>query len=687
MTIGHPLLSRQRLRLIPQSEAAECGLACLAMIANYFGNGIRLSQLRLEHRVSMRGSNLKQLVGIAHQMGLECRPLRLSLDELSDLQLPAILHWKFRHFVVLKSFKGDKLTIFDPARGVSVMSLDQVSANFTGIAMEVFPGMEFSPREQVSEFNWHTIWRSLVGFRLPLLKIFGLSCLLQALVLIGPLYMQLIVDQVLVSQDIAFLNVIGLGFLLMMGLELVTSAIRSLLIIDLGSQFGLQFSSQLFGQLMRLPLEWFQRRHKADILSRFGSIEPVKQFFTTSFVEGIMDAMIVIITLVILYLYQSLLAWIVVLALLMYVLVRHLSFQSLRDRQLEIIHLKAIENSFFIESVQAERTLKLFNHQASRQQHWFQRVSDTLNATIGLAHQSVLFRTINSLLMGLENILVIYLAARMVMTGDLSLGMLFAFVTYKRHFTGRAYQLVEKWLQWRMLSLHMDRIADIALVEPESSGRITCDDSLQDLVIDNLCYRYESEQPWLIDHFCAHIKAGEVVAITGPSGAGKTTLINLIAGLLLPEKGQIIYGGTDIRHLDRTDYRGRLAVVSQNDVCLAGTIAENICFFDDQPDRQRIVDCAKQVNLHDTIQSMPMGYHSLISDMGAGLSGGQLQRLFIARALYRQPDILLLDEATAFLDSENEHQINDNIRKMHMTRIIIAHRPSTIAMADRVIDM
>lgn len=678
--------SHIQLPIILQTEVAECGLACLAMVASYHGHEVDLNSLRRQYPISLRGTTLHNLIQTADKMKFASRPLRLELEQMDQLQTPTILHWDMNHFVVLKRVRKNYIEIHDPAQGFRKIPIKEVSKHFTGVALELSPTAEFTPKKEVRKMPFWGFWERIVGLRRAMVQVFLLSFALQIFALFSPLYMQLVVDEVLLSRDLHLLTVLAIGFGLLMLIDLGTTALRSLVVLSLGSMLSIQMATNLFRHLIRLPLPFFEKRHIGDIVSRFGSLAQIEKTLTTGIVQAIVDGMMAMATLVMMFVYSPLLAGIVILALALYGIIRFIWYRPLKALTEECIVSGAKESSNFMETIRATQSIKLFGQETQRQLLWQNRYADKINAGIRLGKLNITFTTINTLLFGLENILVVYLAARLVIDVKLTVGMLYAFMSYKTQFISKSVGFIENLIELKMLGLHLERLGDIALETQESQeGLLLEAPALKgEIKLENISFRYNEGEAWVLQNMNLTIQPGESVALVGPSGCGKTTLMKIMMGLFKPESGTVTVDGYDLEKLGARFYREQFGAVMQDDQLLSGALGENISFFDTQFDQARIEQCAQMACIAPDILAMPMGYNTLIGDMGIALSGGQKQRILLARALYKNPKILFLDEATSHLDVALEKAINDTVRNLKVTRIIIAHRPETINSADRV---
>jgi ATP-binding cassette subfamily B protein RaxB len=675
--------------LILQTEATECGLACLAMVAGFHGYRTDLMSLRSRFHVSLKGATLGRLIQVAGQLDLSTRPLKLDLDHLSDLKLPCILHWNFNHFVVLTRVNAKKVTIHDPAQGVRNVTWDELSDSFTGVALEAWPGTQFKPQEQRQRLRLRNLMGRVSGLARSCVQILLLALALEVFALVAPFFLQWVIDNVIVSADRDLLTTLAVGFGLLMLMQQAISIIRAWVLMYLGTTLNLRWRADVFSHLLRLPVEYFEKRHLGDVVSRFGSIDLIQRALTTSFLEAILDGLMTVVTLALMFLYSPSLAAIAVAAMVIYGGFRWAWYRPLRCATEEQIVHAARQQSHFLETVRGVKAIKLFQSQDERRATWLTLVVAQINAELRTQKLQLLYKLLNGLLFGVENILIIWLGARLVLDGNFSVGVLMAFNAYKGQFDSRVSALIDKFFELKMLQLQGERLADIVLTEPEAAGAIqflaepiTLEPSI---AVCDLHYRYSEQEPFVLDGLNFKIGAGDCVAIVGPSGCGKTTLVNLLLGLLAPTKGQILVGGKPLTQLGLDQVRKIVGTVLQDDVLFAGSIGDNISFFDPHADRAWIAECAQRAAIATDIAAMPMGYNTWVGDMGTVLSGGQKQRILLARALYKRPRILFLDEATSHLDIAKEQEVNQAVKALNMTRIIIAHRPETIASANRVI--
>lgn len=681
--------SRRRVPVILQTEAAECSLACLAMVSGFHGGERNLRELRLGSSLSVRGVNLEQFAGIAQRIGLQGRPLRLEPSEIALLATPCVLHWDLNHFVVLVRVSRNRVTIHDPAFGRRILSHADLSRHFTGVALELSRTVEFKQTTPArSTISLRALTGPVSGLKTALTQVLLLSVTIQAFGLLAPLLMQGVVDHVLVGADRDLLALILCALCGVLLLQILATQLRTWSLLYLSTRMGLQWIGSVFGHLLRLPMQFFEKRHLGDISSRVGSVSAIQQTLTTSFVSGLLDGVVALASVALMLHYSTQLAGLTVMAVLAYLALRLLSYPLFRRANEERLIRAAKEDTYFLESIRGIQSLKLADKECARHAAWQSLVVSTANQDVRIAKIGIVFEASNQLIFGVERILVVGLGALMVLESQFSIGMLIAYLAYKEQFSGRLASLIDTAMEFRMLRLHGERLADIVLTLPETAGRsIVAECALEHngLVAKGLSFRYSDSDPWILKDCDFSIAPGEAVAIVGPSGCGKSTMAKLMLGLLQPTAGTISVGGSDISRIDPSLYRSFVAAVMQEDQLFGGSIADNIAFGEAGYDLRKVEEAAKLAAVHDEIVSMPMGYQSLVGDMGTTLSGGQKQRVVLARALYRKPRILFLDEATSHLDAPREQLVNDAISGLALTKVIVAHRPETIASADRVL--
>lgn len=680
---------RRQMPLVMQTEATECALACLVMIGCYHGHDIDLPSLRRRFSTSLKGIDLKRVVEIAHGLGFEARPLRAEIEYLSDAQLPCILHWDLNHFVVLNSVSRDRVEIYDPALGRLRLSLSETGKHFTGVVLELTPGADFAPVQERQRVSLRSLTGRVTGLTRALIQVSGLALAIEIIGLVLPFQMQWVIDQVLLTADKNLLLTLTIGFLAAMVLHGALSIARAWVISWLGATLSAQWSINLFSHLLRLPLDYFEKRHMGDIMSRFASVRAIQNTITSSFVEALLDGLMGSLTLVVLCLFSPLLTLAVVVVILMYGFLRWAMYRTMWRVNEEQLVYGAKQQSELMESVRGIQAIKLANKQSERRARLANATLEEAKRSMRSQRYTLAFAVTNQSLFGAQRICLIGMGAYMAIEGKFSAGMLVAYVAYADQFATKVGSLIDKVTDFRMLRLHAERIGDVALAAPErhAQGVYSGPEPDAQIEVRNVSFRYAEGEPWVLRKLSLTINAGQSFAIVGPSGCGKSTLAKLLVGLLTPTEGNIQIGGIDIRQYGLDNYRRLIGAVMQDDTLFAGSIAENIALFDSGANINAIIEAASMAEIHHEVMAMPMAYESRVGDMGSALSGGQIQRLILARALYRKPKLLVLDEATSHLDAVNERLTNDTVRSLNITRVILAHRKETIELADRVFDL
>jgi ATP-binding cassette, subfamily B, bacterial CvaB/MchF/RaxB len=685
----HPGLgSHAQVRHVRQTEVSECGLASIAMVAGFYGLDVDIGTLRRQFAPSLRGAALSSLISVADRLGFNSRAVKLPLSALPELRMPAVLHWDLNHYVVIERTAGGKALIHDPARRTRWLEFDEISRHFTGVALELRPAENFEPVRHHERLRLSQLWRRMTGLKRALAQTLVLSVIMQVFVLALPYYMQVAIDSALPALDRNLLAVLALGFGLFAVANVGASLLRSYVLLSAGTSIGYGVATNIARRLFRLPISWFERRHVGDILSRFQSVAPIQEALTQGAVAAVIDGALAGLTLVLMFFYSPVLASIALLSFAAYSIVRWVSFSFERDAQEDTIVHHSREQSMLIESIRGMVTLRLFNSESARHAQWQGKLMSAVNADVRLARVAIWQKHANMLIFAIEEIVVIWLAIGLVIAGGFSVGMAFAFIAYKTQFLTRAASLIDQAITFKMLGLHLERLSDVAMAEQDVSfahpapakrdleGRIELRD---------IRFRYSPSDPIVLEGASLVVRPGEHVAITGPSGGGKSTLVKIILGLVEPIDGEVLVDGVPLARFGHKNYHDQIAAVLQDDSLFAGSIADNIALFEDIPDFSRVTDAARAAAIHEDVVRMPMGYETLVGDMGSSLSGGQKQRVLLARALYRKPRLLVMDEGTAHLDTETEQRVSAAIAELGITRVIIAHRAETIAAADRLL--
>ncbi|KWF03159.1 peptidase domain-containing ABC transporter [Burkholderia pseudomultivorans] len=680
---------RKKVPVVLQNEAAECGLACVCMVASFHGYGIDLRQLRQRFSISLKGTTLANLVEIGSHLKLTARPLSLELDEVHHLKLPCILHWSFNHFVVLERVRSSSVEIVDPAHGRSTVEWNELSRNFTGVALELMPNPDFKRAKRKEKLRVRELTGRIIGLKRSLSQVFLLAIAIEICTIVTPFFVQWVTDEAIVTGDEQLVLTLAIGFGIVWTSQTAIEALRAWIVAHMGASLNVQWLANVGNRLFHLPGSFFGKRHLGDIVTRVNTINVIQNTISTSVVEAVLDGAMSIGTLMMMIIYDAKLALISVCALAIYIALRISLYGALRSANESQFVFDAKQHTYLLESVRGIQSIKLFGKEQSRVAGWLNHVVRQKNAWLRTQRLLVLFHGANSFIFRAESLIVVVMGASAVIEKAFSIGMLLAYLSYREQFSKRVTSLVDKVYEFRMLDVQLNRLADIMYEKEEmrTTGVETTHSPAARIVLNDVSFRYADDDAEVVKNFSMAVDPGEHVAIVGASGSGKTTILKIIAGLLRPTSGTVHINDSPIEALGTMTHRRLIGTVMQEDLLFAGTLAENICFFDEMPDHARIRESARIAAIEDDINRMPMGFNSMVGDMGSVLSGGQKQRVLLARALYRQPSVLLLDEATSHLDVENEKRVNDAIKRLSLTRIVVAHRPETIASADRIIDV
>jgi ATP-binding cassette subfamily B protein RaxB len=662
------------------------------MVANFYEFDTSIAELRAKHRISLKGATLTQLMDLAGAVKLRTRALRIELEDLGRIATPCVLHWDLNHFVVLERVTRSHIFIVDPSVGRRKLSSSEASQHFTGVALEITPDSSFVPNTGAAsqKLSITNLAGTIVGLRPAIFQVVLIAMCAESFSLALPLITQLIIDDAIVFADRSLLIVLVIGALVLSASRILSTSLRNLVLTHITSSISLQWYANVISHLLSLRISWFQSRHLGDIMSRIGGLNAIQQFVSGSAVIAILDAVMSLALIAALFVYSTLLTVVVLGSIALYVCFRIVLYRSVRDQSSRQVIALAKLQTYLMETLRGVQAIKVNNAESIRLQTQINLAVASANLSVGLQKKTVLSSAIYSSIIALEYSTLLLIGGGMVMDSHLSVGALIAFLAYKDQLSSRVNSLVEVAINYNMLSIQTERLADVVLEPPEvteSTSFLVREGGLLGIEIDDLWFRYGDGEPYVLKGLSFSIQPGEAVAITGPSGCGKSTLLKVLLGQISAERGRISVGGELLTSRNIKAFRDQIGVVMQDDRLFSGSIAQNIAFFDPEATAERIALAAEKANIHAEISRMPMQYHSLVGDMGSSLSGGQIQRVLLARALYREPRVLFLDEATSTLDLENEKRVNDAIRELKITRIIVAHRPQTIESADRRIHL
>lgn len=671
-----------------QSEVAECGLACLAMVSSFYGHGLSVPEARARFSPSAKGASLNELLAIAKALNMNAKAVKLDLPALPQLPLPAVVHWDFNHFVVLTEVRPDGVRINDPAMGARTLTMDEFSRHFTGVALQLSPSDDFQPKSKLPGLRVRDLMGRVRGLRPAMGQVLFFALALELLGLAMPLMGQVVADEVLPNSDGSLLTVLGVGFLLLVLVRTGVSYLRdwSLALVSLGLKT--QVAERVFRHTLKLPPQYFERRRATDISSRFESLMAIERTLASGFLEAVLDGAFSAVIVALLFSYDSLLGLVLGATVLLYAAVRLISYGPMRELEMRIVEARAQQTGSLLETLRAIVPIQLAGKTPWRLAQWGVHLSSGTNAELRLARANAKLAGARQLLQGAGTVVFTWVAADLALNNHLTLGALFAVLAYQQTAAGRLVMLVERLLSIRMLSVHLERLADIVYAEPQSTG--VCGTPLKvdepvTITLENVRFRFSPSEPEILKGVSLTIRAGEHVALTGASGCGKTTLMKLMLGILEPTEGTILYNGKPLADFGTEQHRAITAAVLQDDALFYGTVKDNISYFDPEASDERVAQAAAHACIAQEIAAMPLNYLGLVGEGSGMLSGGQRQRLLLARAIYRAPKVLMLDEATSHLDSQNEARVNAGINSLGATRVSIAHRPESLLAAQRIV--
>jgi ATP-binding cassette subfamily B protein len=681
---------RRRIPVVQQTAQSDCAAACLTMILAYYGKPVRLADVRQLLGAGRDGADALSLVKGARFHGLRARGVKVpKVEDLRFLDRGSVLHWGFHHYVVFERMDGDRVRIVDPGTGRRTVTLEEVSKTFTGVALLFEPGPDFVRERAPRRHGAMRYVRELVAQSALLRRIVALSLVLRLLALATPLLTGLIVDRVVPGRDHSLLLVLGLALAMIAAFDFSSALVRAHLMLHLRTRLDARITLDFVEHLITLPYAFFHQRSAGDLMMRLNSNTTIREILTAGTLTGILDGALACLYLIVLSLANGTLALLV----LGLGLLRVLLFLGTRHRQAELmaktLQVQARSRNYQVQMLSGIETLKALGAEQQAVDRWANLFADELNVSLARGRLDAFFEAGVSTLTTASPFVVLIFGASAVMAGHMTLGTMLAASALAIGFLTPLTSLVSTAVQLQLLSSYLERMDDVLEAAPEQqkdavtttpplTGRIT---------LEEVSFRYTPMRPDAVHGVSLEIEPGSFVALVGSSGAGKSTLALLLTGLYRPTSGRVLYDGLDLGGLELTSLRRQLGIVLQQPYLFADSIRNNIAIGEESLPLPRIVEAAKKARIHDFIETLPLGYDSPLADGGSSLSGGQRQRLALARALVRCPSILLLDEATSHLDAESEREVLAELEALRATRLVIAHRLSTVVRADKILVM
>lgn len=674
---------------IRQHDETDCGAASLAMVSRHYGVQLSVGRLRDLANVGREGASMYSLAKAAESVGYTTRAVKTDYSYLSELELPAIAHWKGYHYIVLYESSQDHVIVGDPAIGLIKMKRQEFEAGWTGRLLLLTP----TPRLEEVEEEKTTFKRFaplLKPYKVLLMEVLLASLILDLLGLASPVFTQTIVDKVLVHQNVSMLNII-LGGMLIIGLfQMTTGLLRQYLLIHISNKLSLRMSSDLFNQIMKLSMRYFRSRKIGDLLTRFRDNVKIRNILTGAAISTLLDSVMVFVYLGLMFYYNAKLTGAALIFIPMFVLLTLIFTPILKRNNQRMFEKQAVSQSALIESIKSIETIKTCTAEMSTRWKYDNLLVQNVNTAFHGAKLNMVMGSISTTLKTLSNTFILWYGAHLVINAEMTVGQLMAFQSLIGMVMAPIMGLIGMWQTLQDALLSLQRLNDIYSAEPEQDPKqqlIHLPRIRGNIKFENASFRYNPDDKNILTNIKLEVQPGQTLAIVGRSGSGKTTLVSLLQRFYLPTEGRILVDGHDIAMIDVQSLRSQIGMVLQENTIFTGTIRENISTADTEASLDRVIDAAKLANAHDFITSFPMGYETVVGEIGINLSGGQKQRVAIARALLSDPRIIIFDEATSSLDTESEKAIQENMEAVlkDRTALIIAHRLSTIQNADMII--
>lgn len=677
--------SGRKLSIVRQSTSTECGLACVAMLANYFGIATDLTSLRRRYSVSLKGATLASIDRCCRDLGLSTRAIRCDYRELRNVKTPCVLHWRFNHFVILASVLARGLVLYDPARGIVTEPHSLAGDAFTGIVLEVKSESRIRRAALPVQLKLRNLLAAGADISRKFLAGLLLALICELLFLTSPFYLQIVIDEVLARGDPLLLNVVASVFLVLLLFQLLANAMRQLTFLYLGHVTSFDITSRVLRRLFRLPIRFFRSRELGDIQHRIQSLHHIQRFIVQGVPALVLDSLFVILISGVLALYEPGLTLLMFVVLALWCLWRTTIFHRSLRLSNDIAQAESSVQTHLLESLRAVQSIKISNGEPQRQAEWQNLFANATNTRIRLGKLQVADAAVRTFLFQGARIVAIYWLARNGLTQQMTIGAISAYVAYLGMFTTRCTGIVDRIMEYKLLDVPLRRLSDVIFSAEERDQGRDVSSGIGNIELRKLSFSYSHNEAPILRDCSALFQESALTVVAGSSGAGKSTLLQLIAGNVSIEEGELLLAGRSIAELSLKSLRSKMATVFQDDALLKGSVAENIALFSAEIDMARVREAAIAACIASDLEALPMAYETRIGDLGSSLSCGQVQRILLARAFYRRPALLLLDEASSGLDCALERRVIASLKQLPATKIVVSHSDLMLQAADDVL--
>jgi subfamily B ATP-binding cassette protein HlyB/CyaB len=669
-------------------KSTDSGLSSLCLVARHLGVPAEPGELARRHLAGTSWASAEDLVRIARKLGLKSRLVATSWDRLAKTPLPAIAESKGGGFLVAGRFLDGKLLVQDPGEPQGrAVERDRFEEAWSGRLVLLGRRASLANLPDVFDLRWFVAavhrYRRIIG------EVLVASFFLQLLGLVSPLFFQVVVDKVLVHRSLSTLDVLMLGLAIVSIFEVMLGALRTFVFSQTTNKIDVELGARLFNHLLALPMIYFANRRVGDSVARVRELENIRNFITGSALTLTIDLLFTFIYFAVMFLYSSMLTFIVIGSLPFYVLISVVVTPIFRRRLNEKFLRGADNQAFLVEAVTAAETIKAMAVEPQMQRRWEEQLAGYVQASFRTQTLGNIGSQVVQFITKATTVLTLYFGAKAVIAGDLTVGELVAFNMLAARVAQPVLRVAQLWQDFQQTRISVARLGDILNSPREMAQRSAA--SLPQMMgairFEHVTFRYQLDGPAALSDICLEIPAGQMIGIVGPSGSGKSTLARLVQRLYTPQAGTVLVDGIDLTMVDTSWLRRQIGVVLQQNVLFNRSVRENIALADPGMPMARVIAAAQLAGAHEFILELSHGYDTVIGERGASLSGGQCQRIAIARALIQNPRILIFDEATSALDYESERVIQENMRRIAAGRtvLVIAHRLSTVRGADRII--